>query len=556
MSSPAPRPEPLSEWDARFDRLVERWFRRRLELSPETATNLGIHDRDGELGAASRDAVDEELDFVRATTREVDGVPAGELTPDRGLDRELLLHDGRLRELELAHCRTWAGRSGAAEAIGDALFPLFTRDFAPLPERLESIRSRLDAVPRYLTEARGRVVDPVPLWIELDLESIAALPRFLDTILAAAGAEQLGDGLVPRLERAVTSAKAALDEHAAWLRADVLPRATRPWHTGPELFDELIGLRELDAGSDEILAVGEQMLADAHAARDAIAGEIDPLLSPAEVADAVKNDHPATFAEALDGYRESMERARRFIVEHDLMTMPPSDRLIVIETPPYIRHLIPLAAYDPPAKFDADPIGTYIVTPPATPGMMREHNHASISNTSVHEAYPGHHLQLSAAISNASLVRLLSFAPEFEEGWAFYCEQLMKEHGFDDTPRHRYAQLTDVIWRATRIVLDVRLHRGEVGFEEGVERLMTETGFERPAALAEVKRYTSTPGYQLSYLFGRHLIDRLKADVQARMGPAFGLKYFHDTLLYAGSIPVSYARRLFERRLAPDRAAG
>ena len=552
MSSPGAALETLSESDARFDRLVDRWFRRRLELSPETATNLGLHEHDAELSRGSRDALDEELDFVRSTHREVEAFPNADLTAERRIDCELLLHDARLRTLELESRRTWSGHSGAAETIGNALFPLFTRDFAPLADRLEAIRGRLEAAPRYLTEVRERVVEPVALWIELDLESIAALPAFLDSIVAAAGAEQRDDAALRRLENAVAATRAALDEHAAWLGSEVLPRATRPWHAGPELFEEILRLRELDATGDEILAVGEGMLAESHAARDAVCAEIDPLLAPPEVADLVKNNHPATFPEALDAYREAMDRARHFVVDRDLATMPPSDRLIVIETPSFVRHLIPFAAYDPPGRFDADPIGTYIVTPPATPAMMREHNHAAISNTSVHEAYPGHHLQLSAAISNPSLVRLLVFAPEFEEGWAFYCEQMMKDHGFDNGPEHRYAQLTDVIWRAARIVLDVRLHRGEIGFDEAVERLIAETGFERPAALAEVKRYTSTPGYQLSYLYGRHMIDSLKADVEARMGPAFNLKFFHDTLLYAGSLPVSYARRLFERRLAPD----
>ena len=90
----------------------------------------------------------------------------------------------------------------------------------------------------------------------------------------------------------------------------------------------------------------------------------------------------------------------------------------------------------------------------------------------------------------------------------------MKEAGFDNTPTHRYIQLTDVIWRATRIVLDVRLHRGEIGFEAAVDQLVDETGFERPAALAEVKRYTGTPTYQLSYLYGRHMIEALRRDVE------------------------------------------
>jgi uncharacterized protein (DUF885 family) len=308
----------------------------------------------------------------------------------------------------------------------------------------------------------------------------------------------------------------------------------------------MIRLRELEADGDEILAVVEELLVQEKAAREALLSEIEPGASAEEVADIVKDDHAATFAESLDEYRRAMDAARAFVVEHGLATPPEEDNLNVIETPSFIRHLIPFAAYYDPAKFDPSPVGTYIVTPPATPEMMREHNRSSISNTSVHEAYPGHHLQLSAAITNPSLVRLFSQAPEFAEGWAFYCERMMKEAGFDDTPKGWYIVHTDAIWRATRIILDVQLHRGLIGFDEAVDRLVTETGFERPAALAEVKRYTSTPTYQLSYLFGRHMIEKLKAEVASHEGRDFDVRRFHDTLTYGGTMPVSYARRLFD----------
>ena len=546
---------PPSEYDARFDRAVERWFRRTLSLSPETATTLGLHDADDRLSSGRREVIDEETDLWRSALREMESFSVDELAAARALDRDLRIHAARRNLFEIEHRRTWTGRSGAAEAIGDALFPLFTRDFAPLAERLTSIAGRLEAAPRYLEEVTERVSEPVALWVQIDLESIAALPAFLDTLLASARAEHLDGALVDRLERGIAATKTALEEHARWLRDEVAPRAERRWQTGPEMLEQIIGLRALDADGDEILAAGQEVLARSREARDGVATEIDPTLSPREVADTVKSDHPPTFPEALEAYRESMERARSFVVEQDLATTPPNDRLVVMETPSYVRHLIPFAAYDPPAAFERDPVGIYIVTPPSAPEMMREHNRASISNTSVHEAYPGHHLQLSAAITNPSTVRLLISAPEFWEGWAFYCEDMMKRAGFDDTPAHRYIQLTDVIWRATRIVLDIRLHRGEIGFDEAVDFLADQTGFDRPAALAEVKRYTSTPTYQLSYLYGRLLIERLKADVEARMGPAFSPRFFHDTLLYGGSMPVTYARRLFDARLAADRPA-
>jgi uncharacterized protein (DUF885 family) len=535
-----------SDADARFDRAIDRWFRDQLAMHPEYATHFGIHDHDADLASGGRDAIDEEAAFYRRTIDELARVDAGELSGERALDRDLAIHQARLGLFWLTEYRPWAGSSRGAEHVGEALFPLFTRDFAPLAERLASIAGRLEGAPAYLRQTRERVTDPVRLWTEIDLESTEQLPGFLDTIVAAAHTDGRDAAVTARLEAAVAAVKAALEEHAAWLRDDVLPRATAEWKADPDRFEEMVRLRELDADGDEILAVGEEVLVSEKAAREAVATEIDPIASLAEVADIVKDDHAATFVESLAEYRAAMDRARSFVVEHGLATPPEEDHLNVIETPSFIRHLIPFAAYYDPAKFDPSPVGTYIVTPPSSPEMMREHNRASISNTSVHEAYPGHHLQLSAAITNPSLVRLFSGAPEFSEGWAFYCERMMKEHGFDDTPKGWYVVHTDAIWRATRIILDVQLHRGLIGFDDAVDRLVAETGFERPAALAEVKRYTSTPTYQLSYLFGRQLIEKLKADVQAREGAGFSLRRFHDKLIYGGTMPVTYARRLFE----------
>jgi uncharacterized protein (DUF885 family) len=241
-----------------------------------------------------------------------------------------------------------------------------------------------------------------------------------------------------------------------------------------------------------------------------------------------------------------MFRARDYILEHDLATLPANESLSVNPTPEYLRNVMPFAAYFQPAKFDRQRRGIYIVTPSVDgdPRAMMEHNWSAISNTSIHEAYPGHHQQLTAAVGHPSLTRLLVDAPEFVEGWGMYCEQMMREQGFDDTPAHRVIMYTDAIWRACRIILDVRLHRGEIGVDDAIDFLVNETGFERPQATAEVHRYTYTPTYQLSYLLGKVMLLRLREDEQQRLGDAFSLRDFHDALLYSGSIPISFHRRL------------
>jgi uncharacterized protein (DUF885 family) len=269
-------------------------------------------------------------------------------------------------------------------------------------------------------------------------------------------------------------------------------------------------------------------------------------MGEAAIVELVKSDGPADFAGALAGYRDSMMRARRVILEHDLATLPLADMIEVVPTPKHMRSTIPLAAYFEPAAFDRPIRGVYIVTPSVDgdPRAMREHNWASIVNTSVHEAYPGHHLQLSAALANATPARLLVDAPEFVEGWGMYCEQMMLEEGFEDSPARRVIVATDAIWRAARIILDIRLHRGEMGVGEAIDYLVDHTGFERPVARAEVQRYTQTPGYNLSYLLGKVLLLRLRDDERERQGDRFTLKGFHDALLYSGSLPISFQRRL------------
>ncbi|MFI5262776.1 MAG: DUF885 domain-containing protein, partial [Candidatus Limnocylindrales bacterium] len=264
------------------------------------------------------------------------------------------------------------------------------------------------------------------------------------------------------------------------------------------------------------------------------------------VLDRVKSDHAATFEAALDEYRAAMFEARQFIIDRDLATIPRGESLQVIATPEYLRNALPFAAYFDAPPFDAKPAGIYVVTPSVDGNgrAMREHNRSALVNTSIHEAYPGHHLQLSAATTHPSLARLMLDAPEFVEGWGMYSEQMMREHGFEAGPSFMFALYTDAIWRACRIVLDVRLHRGELTVPQAVDFLVEHTGFEVAHATAEVNRYTMTPTYPLSYLLGKVMLLRLRDDERQRLGDGFSLKAFHDALLYGGSIPISFHRRL------------
>jgi uncharacterized protein (DUF885 family) len=537
---------PAGRLDQALYDLVEARFERLLRDNPILATAIGIHEHDDELGDAGVDALLAEVEADKAHLSMVESLDPAELSDEARFERDLEIHNVRQSTLEAEELRTWERRSMALDSLGDGLFLLFVRDHAPLAERLEAIAGRLENAPTYLQQARTRArVPQVRLWQKVELESASEIPSFFDEILAA------GDGVIAdreqrRLERAVEGAKIAVAEHRGWLH-DTLADGTDSWATGRELHDRLVAHRAFDSlDSDQILELGLQKLAEEREARAAAAREIDPNATETEVVDRVKSDHPATFKGALEGYRESMIRARQHLLDRELVSIPDGERIDVIETPGYLHNVIPFAAYFEPAKFDRTQTGIYVVTPSVghNATAMREHNYAAISNTSIHEAYPGHHLQLTVASRHPSLTRLLSNAPEFVEGWGMYTELMMREHGFDDDPHFRFVLHTDAIWRACRIILDVRMHRGELSIDEAAQFLVEQTNFEEPNARAEVQWYSYRPTYPMSYLLGRTLLLALRADEQRRLGDAFSLRDFHDTLLRNGSIPISFHRRL------------
>jgi uncharacterized protein (DUF885 family) len=532
--------------DDRLYDLVEDRFRRLIRDNPILGTALGLHDRDHELGDGGREAVLDELAADQAHLTAVEAIDPAGLSPTARFERDLELHNVRRAIFDADILRIWERRSLALDTVGDGLFLLFARDHAPLAERLEAITGRLEDVPGHLDQARTRPAGAqVRLWQGIEIETAGELPAFFDELLAAS------EGVVGpvehrRLLRATDNAKIAIELYGRWLE-ESLVHGTDQWAIGRERHDALVAHRAFDGlDADAILDLGWQKLAEEKAARIATAREVDPDATEAEVVDRIKSDQPASFAAALDAYRDAMIRSRSHLIRDGLVTVPDDERISVIETPDYLRNVVPFAAYFEPATFDPDPKGIYIVTPSVggDPNAMREHNVASISNTSIHEAYPGHHLQLDMARRHPSLTRLLADAPEFVEGWGMYSELLMREHGFDAEPRFRVVMHTDAIWRACRIILDVRLHRGELTVEEATDFMVEHTSFERANARAEVNWYTYRPTYPLSYLLGRTLLLQLRADEQQRLGDAFDLRGFHDTLLRNGSLPISFHRRL------------
>ena len=433
------------------------------------------------------------------------------------------------------------------------------------PERLESIAARLEAAPARAARrsAIGWATAPSRLWLELELEiggEPARVPR----------RHRRGR---PRGARATASpnsvgwsapsagARAALDDYAGWLRGAAATRRgrLRPGAGALRRRSSAARLRRPRRATTSWTSARSSSRPSTRRGAQRPPSSTQARRKRRSWS-ASRRDHPATFDEALAGYRDvdgARPRLHRRARPGDAARGRDARRHPDARVPARgdaLRGLLPAGGLRP-----AQRRGIYIVTPSVDgdAGAMLEHNWASISNTSIHEAYPGHHHQLSAALERPTLTRLLIDAPEFVEGWGMYCEQLMREHGFDATPAHRM-----IAGHRCHLAClpDHPRHPSPSGRDRRARRRSTSSsrtpGSSGPTPPSEVHRYTSTPTYQLTYLLGKVLILRLREDERRRLGAAFSLRGFHDALLWSGSIPVSFHRRLLAGEGGGPFAAG
>jgi uncharacterized protein (DUF885 family) len=339
----------------------------------------------------------------------------------------------------------------------------------------------------------------------------------------------------------LAAAAEALSAFADFLEQEIAPAANGEFACGRERFDHLLQYRHfLELDADRLHQFGAELFEHTQRELRDVCLELTGTDDVAALTRKIQADHPAA-DELLDSYRKQMQAAKEFVARHDLVSLPESEHLEVVATPEFLCHQIPFAAYMEPAANDARQQGYYYVTPAPSDEMLREHNHAGLMHTCVHEAWPGHHLQFVTAnlrSRSSSYARLLNPSATLYEGWALYCEQLMLEEGFLGRPEQRFILLKDRLWRALRILLDVELHTRGLGVEAAARRMQEHLGFPYAQALADVTWYTRAPTVPMGYATGWALIGAVRDQLRLREGPAFSLRTFHDRLLSAGSVAL------------------
>jgi len=525
-----------------FDNLVNKLFNYTMEQNPVYATYIGLHQFDGELPDGSRDSYLNNLNTMKNFLYLFKTFSTNELSKEKSLDHDLAIHGLQLELFEVESLRFWESFPDCVNTVGDALFPLITKNFAPFETRFHSILQRIEKAPIFLEKSRSKIKNPIKLWLEIAIESSKNLPNFLDTIISTARSNQIN---TIKLEKAVKDLCDSLKDFEEWVTFEMMPNAEEEYAIGQVKFDNLLQLRGFDMNSDQMLAFGEVSLQKEKRILEKISRKIDSSASVQNVKDKIKSNHPANFEAALNVVKQTVKDAKQFVLNNDYATIPEGEDLLVIETPSYLKHLVPFAAYFSPARFESSKVGIYITTrQEEKDDSLNELNYASISNTAVHEGYPGHHLQLTHNALNPSLVRTLFSGTEFIEGWAHYCEETMQNLGWRNTLETQFMNTVDLIWRAARIIIDVKISTNKLSFDNAVKMLVTETGMAKSSALAEVKRYTYTPGYQLSYYLGKHLIKNLRNDAEKLWGKQFSNRRFHDILLTSGGMPIKFLKQI------------
>ena len=509
---------------------------------PVLGTVLGMTEGAGRLPSWSAAALERRRELLHEHERRLTPFLAAEDT-GAAVDAFAALQvvQRRLRLLESR--RAPQRHPGAVLEIAAAVFPLLVRELGTTDERIEALASRLAAVPQLLAEG-AEALQP-----GLSAAAVESGIDFAEGLLDLAGPTARDFAAAVGREGAVDAASAAavaaLAAFRDFLRDELAPTATDECAAGEGvLADILLWEHALDDPPEVLAAYGREVLDETSAAMEKIAAAAG-YAGAAEAVAAAQAVTP-TAAGLVGDYRRAVDEARAFVVEHDIAGLPPGEELEVVATPLFLRSLLPFAAYDAPGPFAERQLGFYYVTPPPDDlaeeevrAILRGHSVASLRTTGVHEAYPGHHLQLVSANFAPTLARRIAGLPDggnlLVEGWAFYCEELMDREGFLDDPVVRLMRLNDQLWRACRVVIDVELHRGRMGLAEAVDFLVHEASMNRREAELECRRYAEEPGQAMSYLLGKREVTRLAERWSGQRGGT--LRAFHDELLSWGSLP-------------------
>jgi uncharacterized protein (DUF885 family) len=432
----------------------------------------------------------------------------------------------------------------------NGVFSLFLHRLRPERELAEAAAARLDGVPRMVADAISNldVIQTPRIFLERGIGQARAAATYARELVPA----EIAEGSAQRrVAHAGATAATAFEQLASFLEARRM-NATGSYAIGEELYSALLREKELlPFGTHELRERGRDQWALLSAEANRIAKDIDG--GPwQKTCDRLNKIHAPTPEGMRAEYEEWTRRARSFLAETGLITLPAGEECAVEPSPHFQRPILANASYWRPPAFTASLRGHFFVPYPpegASPEEVQKRLEgncsASIPTGAVHETYPGHHGHHMMAKGNPSRVRRVFSTPYFNEGWALYAERMMREQGFFTEPAHLLYQYAAMIFRAARVVVDTSLHIDDMSVDEAVAHLVAHGNYTEPNARAEVGRYCSWPTQASSYLTGMLEIVDIRARWLARRGASDrpALRTFHAAITGAGMLPTALAER-------------
>jgi len=547
--------------DTAFEKLAHTAIEEYLATYPENATKLGDHrydDRFTDYTAASRSKYEAAL---RRDLAELAKIDASTLTGPNRIDAQILKLNLESNLFDLTEERGFEWNPLYYNpSLGDGVYVFIAREFAPAEQRVPNLIKRLNEMPRVIAQIKATLKNPPRIHTQTAIQQTTGAIN-----LITSGFDDLVNKVpAKKAEFAAARAKAigALRDYQHWLEHDVLPTANGDFRLGAERFRKKLRFAlDSDLSPEEILQRAENELVATTDKLYTTAASLYPKYFPnsdaATVGDRAKviravfdklAEKHADDSTVVARAKEITDEATAFVRQHNFVTVPDTP-LKVIEQPEFQRG-VAIAYCDQPGALEPNGETYYSVAPtPAdwTPqrklSFFREYNDYMLHDLTVHEAMPGHYLQLAHAnqFHAPTLVRAVWMSGTFVEGWAVYAEQLMANTGFGG-PEVKMQQLKMRLRAIINSILDQKIHTAGMTEKEALD-LMMQRGFqEEGEAIGKWRRACQSSTQLSTYFVGAIEHDDMRAAAEKKEGTAFDQKRYHDRILAFGSPAVKYVR--------------
>src|SRR6266436_868459 len=550
--------------DAEYEAVAEEYIKTYLAAHPLEGTSLGLHEYDGKISDYSRLALDAELSRLRRFDDRLAKFDPAKLSARQSIDLRILQAAVKRDLFEMQDMSVFE-RNPMVYARAADVNVYIKRNFAPLEDRVRSLIAIESQIPNILIAARTNLNEKLPKpFVELAIQIAKGSADFLKKDLVAAISGLKDEQLRGAFQEANRKAANALNDYAAWLEREKLPKASLDFALGEEKFSRFLAQTELvDLPPQKVLEIGmAQLKAEQQAFADA-AKKIDPNKSPIEVFKLIQSEHP-TPDKLISDVAKDLDKIRKYVLNRHLVSIPSDVRAKVKETPQYLR-ATSFASMDTPGPFEKRATEAYYYVTPTEhdwPEKQKQEwltafNYYTSDVVSIHEAYPGHYVQfLHLNASPASKVEKIFGSYAFIEGWAHYCEKMMLDEGFgsatssppseEDIKRaakYRMAQADEALLRLCRLCVSIKLHTQNMSLDEATKFFQDNCYYEEKPARQEAMRGTFDPGY-LNYTLGKLQILKLRDDYKAQQRDDFSLQKFHNELLDHGMPPIRLLREI------------